>query len=291
MKEIFSKLSLYDILVMLIPGGTILVFIALSLDFELYFDTSKMAPALAWTITLTFAYLIGIVNHIVTSILWIGFRNNPCMISRAGVRKNVIGVETNNCGWLKCLILPIILLSILFIICLRVKRECVLYIDCIIYVLPLFYFLFLLLGIILFAIKSKCKKTTTECEIIKSFKRVRFFYKNEKSFSKIILEKYYERYYAALKNRYSNDIPVMEGQVAFMQSMIIPLSLLTLLPCEILCKYICGHVCEVRILVLSLVALLVLAIWHRQMKIYERVWEDARYLKLLQNKEDNSKNS
>ena len=99
-----------------------------------------------------------------------------------------------------------------------------------------------------------------------------------------LMDAYYRSYYFALKNSYSNDIPRMEGQVAFMQSMIIPLLLLILLPKDVLSDYIFGYECCVRGLVISLIVLMVLAIILRQWKIYERVWEDAKFLKLLQQK-------
>lgn len=263
MKEIFSKLSLYDMLVMLIPGGTILVFIALSLDFELYFDTFKMAPALAWTIMLTLAYLIGIVNHIVTSVLWSPFRDCPHMIENA--KNKVYGIDESpvyKCGkevwiFLEHNFLEIVLIVIafsfigMFLNCDGLNNKCG------IYVLLIFYALLLFL-------------TFCEVHII---------------FTNNVNDEYYESYYYVLKNRYSDDIPIMEGQVAFMQSMIIPLLLLALLPCEVLNDYIPhGSECCVRWLLISLIVLMILAIILRQRKIYERVWEDAKFLKLLQQK-------
>lgn len=279
MKEIFSKLSLYDMLAMLIPGGTILVFIALSWKFELYFDTSKTAPALAWTVMLTLAYLIGIVNHIATNVLWSWFRNNPYMISRAGVRKGISGVGKINYGCLRCFVLLIALQIIPFIIWFTTSRECVWCFETLVCVLPLIYLVFLILDLTLSPIKLKCKKSNVKCRILECFKRECLLLKVKKKRSEIILEKYYEHYYTALKNRYSDDIPIMEGQVAFMQSMIIPLLLLTLLPKYVLGYYIPGYECCVRWLLISLIVLMILAIILRQWKIYERVWEDAKFLK------------
>lgn len=290
MKELFSKLSLYDILVMLIPGGAILVFIALSFNFKLEFNHAKMAPALSWTIMLTLAYIIGIVNHIATNVLWSWFRNNPYMISRAGVRKGISGVGKINYGCLRCFVLLIVLLFIPFIIWFTTSREYVWCFETLVCVLPLIYLVLLILDLTLSPIKLKCKKSNVKCRIFTCFKRVCLLLKVKKKRSEIILEKYYEHYYTALKSRYSNDIPIMEGQVAFMQSMIIPLLLLTLLPHGVLCDYIpCGYECCVRLLLISLIVLLILAIILRQRKIYERVWEDAKFFKLLQQNEKNSK--
>lgn len=270
MKELFSKLSLYDILVMLIPGGTILVFIALSWNFELYFDTSKIAPALFWTIMLTLAYLVGLVNHIATSVLWSPFRNCPYMIKNAKNKVYGIGrASDNKCGKVVVIFLEHswieILLIVIFFLLIGMFLNCDGNGKCGVYVLLVFYVLILFL-------------TLCGVSIV---------------FTNSVDDEYYESYYLVLKNRYSNDIPIMEGQVAFMQSMIIPLVLLTLLPHEVLCDYIpCGYVCCVRWFLISLIILMILAIILRQRKIYERVWEDAKYLKLLHEKEENnSKNS
>lgn len=74
--------------------------------------------------------------------------------------------------------------------------------------------------------------------------------------------------------------------MAFMQSMIIPLCLLAVLPCGVLDDYIpCEYIACVRGLIIFLIVLLILAIILRQRKIYERVWEDAKFFKLLQQNE------
>lgn len=262
MKELFSKLSFYDILAMLIPGGTILVFIALSWNLELYFDTSNMAPALAWAIMLTLAYLVGIVNHIATSVLWSPFRNKLKMINEAGKAVDGVKVEKPNQVLLCCcitLFITIFVLVCLYFYCCK-WNDC----ACWIFVVPGYYMI--MLGISLCNNRRKGSKKEDEKENLK--------------------EAYYQSYYYALKSRYSNDIPIMEGQVAFMQSMIIPLCLLAVLPCGVLDDYIpCEYIACVRGLIISLIVLLILAIILRQRKIYERVWEDAKFFKLLQQNE------
>ena len=264
MKEIFSKLSLYDMLAMLIPGGTILVFIALSLDFELYLDTSKMAPALAWTVMMILAYLIGIVNHIVTSVLWSPFRNNIEMVNEVGKVVDGVKGEKSIRFLINCCIEPIITILLIVLVCLFF--YCCKWNDCAcwIFVVPVYYMVMMLISLFKNRRKDSNKKKEDEKEKL--------------------MDAYYRSYYFALKNSYSNDIPIMEGQVAFMQSMIIPLLLLTLLPKDVLSDYIFGYECCVRGLVISLIVLMVLAIILRQRKIYERVWEDAKFLKLLQQK-------
>lgn len=268
MKEIFSRLSLYDILAMLIPGGTILTFIALSWNFELYFDTSKVAPTLAWTIMLTLAYLIGIVNHIVTSVLWSPFRNNLEMINEAGkVVDGVKGEKSNRVLVYYCIALLITMIALIcWFFCCCKWNDC----ACWIFVVLGLYMIIMVISLFKNRRKDSNKKKEDEKE-------------KEKEKEKL-MDAYYRSYYFALKNSYSNDIPRMEGQVAFMQSMIIPLLLLILLPKDVLSDYIFGYECCVRGLVISLIVLMVLAIILRQRKIYERVWEDAKFLKLLQQK-------
>ena len=266
MKEIFSKLSLYDMLAMLIPGGTILVFIALSWNFELYFDTSKIAPALAWTVMLTLAYLIGIVNHIAASVLWLPFRNNLGMVNEAGKVVDGVKGEKSIRFLINCCIVPIIIIILIVLVCLFF--YCCKWNDCAcwIFVVPGLYMVMMVRSLFKNRRKDSKKKKEDEKE------------KNEKE-NENLMDAYYRSYYFALKNRYSNDIPIMEGQVAFMQSMIIPLLLLTLLPKYVLGYYIPGYECCVRWLLISLIVLMMLAIILRQWKIYERVWKDAKFLK------------
>lgn len=266
MKELFAKLTLYDILVMLIPGGAILVFIALSWNFELTIDDTKIAPALAWTIMLTLAYLIGIVNHVATSVLWLPFRNCSYMINMARIK--IYGEKTDdynisNRGKYACLVFITVLIIVLIVMWLLCKKH-VGFCSCGIVILSIFYAVVMSVGLVNSVKDRRAKDKMKECGG-----------KGETE----LMEKYYEAYYFLLKSKYLGDISIMEGQVAFMQSMIIPLCLFSFLPCDVLCRYVRGHVCEVRILILSLVVLLVFTICLRQQKIYTRVWEDARYLK------------
>lgn len=83
MNELTSKLSLYDILSMIIPGGTILLFLALTVGCELRFDGYKIAPVISGTIVIVVSYLLGLINHSFTSCLWKPFRNNSKMIQQA----------------------------------------------------------------------------------------------------------------------------------------------------------------------------------------------------------------
>ena len=78
MKDIVSKFSLYDILAMIVPGGTILLYISLSLlENTLIFDVSKAHASITWAIILIVSYLLGLINQYITSQIWKSFRNNP----------------------------------------------------------------------------------------------------------------------------------------------------------------------------------------------------------------------
>ena len=76
MDKFVSKLSLYDILSMVIPGGTIFLFFSMTLKYELYFCEYHIDSALGWIIALVASYLLGLINHICTAIIWKKFRKN-----------------------------------------------------------------------------------------------------------------------------------------------------------------------------------------------------------------------
>lgn len=103
-------------------------------------------------------------------------------------------------------------------------------------------------------------------------------------------DKYYKAYYYARKYAYGNDIEIIESQVAFLQSMIVPLIFIGI-------KFFCCIVnflikvleikcCWVNCMITVVIYLFILAcmlcfIFNRQKKIYDRVWEDCHYLKLV----------
>lgn len=195
---LFSKISLYDILVMVIPGGVLLyaLFPEISSTFpEIGSDTIK------WTFIAVLAYLIGLINHQLTSLVWRPFRNSPKMLS-------------------------------ISLICFRAR---------------------------FLSKKSNClKKLFKSCKI-----------KTQNG----IVHAYYKAYYHVTKKGYNNDITIMEGQVAFLQSMLLPVIAMSaslaccgkMQPC---CKWVS------IVLILSMIV----TIYKRQMKIYNRVWEDDKYL-------------
>ena len=62
MKELVSKLSLYDILAMVIPGGAILIYLNTVIGNTLIFDKTKADPAITWIISFVVSYIFGIIS-------------------------------------------------------------------------------------------------------------------------------------------------------------------------------------------------------------------------------------
>ena len=130
---------------------------------------------------------------------------------------------------------------------------------------------------------------------------LRELFKNRKggnAWFKDLKNKYYERYYYVKKNRYGNDIEVIESQVAYLQSLILPILLMLTSQCSPRklmtlfghdCKYeLCP--CVFVVITLLTLATIIVAIFLRQQKIYDRVWEDYHYLSKINEEELTKKN-
>ena len=101
-----------------------------------------------------------------------------------------------------------------------------------------------------------------------------------------ILDKYYTAYYYVKKNTYSNSISAIESQVAFMQSLIIPLFIFLATPLERIDYYLVGlKASDLKIAVYILLIILIICIPCRINKIYYLVWSDYEYLKRLEDKQ------
>lgn len=299
MNDLTSKFSLYDILSMVIPGGTILLCLALLCDtcvvsemtkelniivlFKSVFVQFKEIKGddsiLLWIIAFVFSYMVGIVNNIVTSLLWSPFRNCPQMIETAlkqggegrmwSIMKNYF-MQCSPC-FRKChciVIAFILLISIGGLVC-SLLCKCNIYFALVMLILILAYFCVLLFWNI--ALDDSVQ--------IVDYKETFDILKNE-----CVKHDYLNKYYYVARNTYRKDIFVMEGQVAFMQNMIIPLVVLVLVfICNFMIKYDTFPLTPATCLVpLSLLILLFPAIFHRQIKIYRCVFEDYDYLKKLE---------
>lgn len=98
---------------------------------------------------------------------------------------------------------------------------------------------------------------------------------------------YYEAYYYVATHPINSSISIMEGHVAFMRNMLIPLFLVigNLERFSFFEENICG----VRVWMCISCVFILLTMWWRQNKIYRRVWEDYIYLKYLENEQLNGK--
>lgn len=251
MSDFWGKLSLYDILAMLVPGGTLYVFFLLASRFDLVIYEYEINPALAWTIALVVSYILGLINQTFTSILWSEFRNNHKMINSKSYTDFAFIRIMVKMGAVKASVL----ISIsLFAIGTSSENVC-----------KVLSFVPFCIFLILF-IKSVITK------------------KNGSDESTDYLLKYY---YVAT-HKYRNDISILEGQVAFLQSMLIPLSCLLLLPSSSF-NLINGteNVCAIKLLLLFIILFSIPVIFIRQMKIYQCVKEDYEYLKRCEYEEKN----
>ena len=97
MDQFLGKLSLYDIIVMIIPGGTILLFFldyyGVDLLFNGFYDISSLAVFGA----VVASYIIGMGNHVIAKKLWRIIRNNSFLLSYSLEKaKNEYTKELNN---------------------------------------------------------------------------------------------------------------------------------------------------------------------------------------------------
>ena len=205
MHQFLGKLSLYDIIVMVIPGGTILLFFLDYYGVDLLYNGSYGISSLAVLGMVVASYIIGMGNHVIAKKLWRIFRNNGLLLFYSlGMVKNEDTKELNN------------LME-------NVNLEC-------------------------------CKLDLQ---------------------SKSSLEdKYYQVYSYVLEKSKYGDISIIEGQVAFLQSMIIPMVLMLFL----LSKH------NSLPLFLGCFLLLLISlylIFDRTMLIHKQVWEYYEYTKRI----------
>lgn len=270
METFAPKLSLYDIISMLIPGGIILFIMGLYCPRLSLYNLSTLTGgnSVAFVIFIFFplAYMIGIANHIFASILWGAFRNNPSLISFCLLR--VVDGEFESTPNLdKLLTKPKVdiytvqkhcdqhccLLGILIIVAASIIAA--------ILPIPSLYCAGIVLTIffsILYLVHPYIKCSS-----------------NNSTERRLVLEKYYEAYYYVQQNSQNKDIPIMEGQVAFLQSMIIPISLLVTMQGSAASSINCG----IRLLIFMVYIGIFPIVYDRIKKIHTRVWEDYEFFK------------
>lgn len=222
MEGFMSKLSLYDILSMLIPGGTILLVFSIALGCQLQLDSSCLEKGVAWIIIIVISYLLGLINHVFTAIFWFPFRNCPLMIQNCYERvcSNILNPKFLNefmkkkmdyytqvleARYLWYIILTYIGIPLItiFITLITVNYKWV-FLPFITYLLILIFH-----------------------EILRHTKHLR----NTEYLP--IVDYYYDIYYYLEKCKFLGTVSIIEGQVAFIQNMLFPLLLFIILPNDI----------------------------------------------------------
>lgn len=282
--KIVSNFSLYDFLSMVVPGVTILLFFS-----RLFSCLWKIMPdfypneVAAYFIILVLAYLIGLVNHTFTRILWNSFRNTPYLLydalenttKHSGYSPLKASVErkTNPTGCFSDMVFNCALTYIIVLVsffCITNIMYCsfkdsddgviFIFISTIVYIL--------ICRIAMYAINKSFGSNDS---------------KESKESKESIVSDYYDAYYFVAKHKYCDDIFIMEGQVAFMQNMILPLSLFVSWPDSIWIGFnIDGSTRAfcVKFLLLLLCIALCICVYYRLKKIHGLVWENYEYLKI-----------
>ena len=250
MDSLFSKLSLYDLLAMVIPGGVLLYICTICTGIHLPCDVS----AVGWVGIATLSYLLGLINHQLTAWIWRPFRNNTAMLTKSHrtflkrdkQKSNESEKSKTSCPYCPAIVYLIMLLVVIGISCIW-NHLCIC--RCIVWFLIAF-------ALIIASFILSCRWRVEDK----------------------ICDTYYKAYYKVIQHKYNNDIPIMEGQVAFMQSLLLPLVLITpVVANDSNLQWSCP---SIRTLVMGIfIFSVILTIYARQMKIYNRVWEDDKYLK------------
>lgn len=200
MNEIFKKFNVFDYFSHLVPGA--IVVLALLHHFQckdsasmsnlfgcLYDKLAEHNTIAFWTFFLVASHCIGLVNNVISDVVWYGFRNNAWLISKEKLQKTIVPLIK--------LALVILTLSVLFLLLLITTDLA--WASFVSVVLALVFSI----GISVFLV---CKKN-----------------------SKDVLNSYYEDYELVKDKYPSNNISNLEAQIAFLRNSIIPLFLLSLI--------------------------------------------------------------
>ena len=262
MGKLTSNLSLYDLLSMLLPGG-ILIFVASQHCPDLHANINSLATEntiACSTFVFTLAYIAGICNHLSASTLWRFLRNNPQILSISLKKTKSQFIKTPN---LNSLIKQentndsqaLAFTQIPYIIAAGITVAIVV-VDITFSISTTTYIFMSILGVCFLLWMSTTSWRNGNAE------------KN-----KAITEAYYEAYYFVLQESKNNDISVMESQVAFMQSMFIPMALLITIHWEPNDASI-----SLRLILFLVYVGIFPVVYNRIIKIHSRIWEDYEFL-------------
>ena len=278
-----SKLSLYDILAMVIPGGTTLLFLQgilayspLPLNKAINFLFTKDG----WPVGLTMSYIVGLGVHSLSNLIWSGFRNNPirlrCQLAKVkseiedtwhldrlyNKKAPTQSKETSNfADYVK---VAYWLLTCIWIVygVLSVERNAQISSN---RLHTPFLFINVCFVIVFYIISASkiCFNTNVQ--------------------EQEVTQAYYKAYYYVQQRSKHSNIFTIEGQIAFLQSMFIPLSLLICLPnniiynIDIIHHSLCGfYMKDLLLLICSFTYPVVIS---RIDKVHYLVWYDYEFLK------------
>lgn len=246
MNNIFPKVSLFDTLAMMIPGGATLAIIISCFDYHLQIDKSiEIEEWIIYTIILVACYLLGNIVNVIMDIIWYPIRNNPIFLK--------ISQYIYNCSLQVNDIYRSIALFICSIVTIGGLTILVYYTNCIIILFAILPLIFILWIIQL---------------------------RNDKQITK----EYYKQYYYVAQNTTNNNISIIEAQIAFMRNMLFPLIMFSILKEKISPSDYFPELNEVGLIASGSFLLFVTTII-RQHKVYIIVWEDYKYLKALKKEE------
>lgn len=286
--NIISKFSLYDIIAMVIPGFTILLFITSLMGYKWTVNEMNVDSTVFWIVAATLSYCLGIVNEVISRQLWAELRNNPYMINDQLKKiKNEIGTNYNLPTVRKnleppfccCYMCKCILATLVFIGFTEMAIDKLISINDAQHASTLLIYFFLLLVAILVMLSLLT------------------YYENnaQTNDAKELINKYYEFYYKVSSNEFHSGTSTIESQVAFLQNMSIPIFLFAVLPTS---KYATTFdyftdfpndfwYYNIKGLLILLLVLILYTVYRRIEKIYYLIWSDYEYLKRIKEKSNN----
>lgn len=272
---------------MVIPGATILLFLQLlwaNVPFPANAISVKMQELWAKeniVIAIVLSYVIGIANHLVTTKVWVNFRNDPKKLQS---RLEYVKMNIPDSFYLNLL-------------CHNSCEEKVRitsrdYLCGIWWLLVCVWFvgqLFCIFQEVLLNDKIEIVVFTIDLLLIVLLVVIMAAYPYEKNENKKLLSSYYKAYYYVQQNYKNSDISVIEGQVAFLQAMFFPIALFLCLPSKSIIDLFSPTIALNTAYFSFLIRLPFVLLWlcflpmivSRQNKIYELVWEDYEYLKQI----------
>lgn len=284
MNEIFKKFNVFDYFSHLVPGAIVVLALLLchynsccdcakclclkSFNFNSFSTLSDKLiednTIAFWTFFLVASHCMGLVNNVVSDLVWYGFRNNAWLIS---MEKCFVHAK-NNCSFIIKLVLVLtlsVLFSLLFV-----------YYDFAASVT----FALVALALVFLICFSVCKKIHfSVCKKICFSVRKKNCFSVCKKNSKDALNSYYKDY-ELVKDKYpSNNISNLEAQIAFLRNSILPLFLLSL---------ICIDKSNPNILLIVSPFIAFAAFFLHQQKLYFHVYELCHIIDLNKGQEKKS---